>query len=587
MCDLLYKRYKKIEVFVLFFVLAILYFIFTKNVRNIYPIHPWDESLYLRNGIAQTSQADQSIVSWGFLYSKFYSCLNIFIKNPEDLYYGNLYAQTFLLTFLHFFACIKLKASKSLCLLSSFLVLISTLNLPTVSKPTHLNTSYLYLIFISSTYFSKTKHRVLYCIPLLIFSMYLRQDNIFILLLFLVVYPFLQATSKKMDLIYVYVTTLLFIYLCHILIGNPFSGGKTWFTFRDAFIVHKGLLGTYPSELSAVQVIRNTFHNANSILGAFVNNPQEFSKHFMENISLLPRHFFADLFKHFPISDWKKGYEQNSNIEEALGLLLIFTTLLAVAVKQWRKGKKTLLQFNIPLGDPIFLLLYVGIFIKTISTVGLLVPSNRYYLELSFFSIAYLTHQTSRILMQAKHLETFMMFSIPLLLLIFCPSHSDHKYKNALISNSEFHTGAEIESLLTFNDKLYVLKNLHLHPLKTFSNPSIPLYLWRSTDYTGSPFIFLEIQKFAPSSLGEYLQNNDFEYFILDEDIVHIFNSSGLHNQLTFFEQQANFFGYSLIYNMPSVVSVYQQTYHIELKSYASYLFSIHPWLELYSPPLL
>lgn len=339
---------------ILLFFLA-LYFL---KIQSHIDFDPTDETLYLWHGI----QKNFANTGWASLYSLWYSFLYTITQKPVQALFLNIYLISFfLLPLLIFQTARHLDLSLFSSLGLSFLISTTTLNLNTFPRLQVFNFVFLLAAFLLSRTQPPNKMRLFLFYFLMAISLYIRQENIFIFVLFFI-FDLIQLRKNPQLMVVLFMSAGLALLIPYGLLKSPFSQNRLFQAFEFYYSIR------HQFELNG-RSVSEAFFKAQSFTECLFRAPELIFKHILNNFLPLLQNFFQEL----SLKSLSNGPDWQQNSSNLLYFLLGISFFLTSP-----SPKK-----NLPLRKN-FLFFSFAIAFRTITTSLLLYPDRKYLLELVF-----------------------------------------------------------------------------------------------------------------------------------------------------------------------------------------------------------
>jgi len=388
-------------------------FLFCRGLSSVYDIHPHDETLY--QWLARSSVVSPS---WGPIYSFFLKVYPFFSSSEEEIYYLNFATLGVLLSLVGYLLARRLGVGRNLAFFLGVLLICAEVNIPVAPKINHLNTIFLALIFLGSTYIQSATRAVFFLLVGFIPSLYIRQDNLICAFVFGAWLIYLESKKPFRSFVFLthmarYVLILALIFLpFRIFWGDSFGQSRGWAAFTDHFCWQKRGELCDPGKPG----IESVFNGASSIVEALRINPSAFLAHGLSNLRELAVDLPYALVAHrlFFLKN-----ESNRGWIYSFDLLLLLMLVFFLSTKFFsRTGENGFLPKH---SRTNFLLLASSLGGKALVSIAVFSPWVRYYFEFWFFLLLLLVCVLSAVAKLPWARASSLW--VPLVFLLLVPSH--------------------------------------------------------------------------------------------------------------------------------------------------------------------
>jgi hypothetical protein len=346
-----------------------------------------DEAFYIYRGLSPGLQN----TDWGFLYSAWYSFLNLFISDPVELFYLNFKLTALLPPLIFYFLLRKNNVKPVSSMLVTWMLLISIGNLLTIPRISHLA---LVLVILPLLFLKPDKKFLLsgwiMTIALLIAS-YIRPE--FMLGMILIFSYTLWHTIRKYKdynikyLIQGWFSVILIILLSAYFFSLPWimdHSKRGYFAICQHFFLNYS--SWYPSKANSwyltPEIIKNVFGDADSVSGLFMANPLMLMKHMLYNLYFLGKFMFGITFIHN-----KLILPDSSRFYLYIEAAMMFAAFLGWLIVTWLKNSFQVKQ-NFIMNRKLFLLL-AFIAIPSLFASVIIYPRWHYLIVPVYFMLAF------------------------------------------------------------------------------------------------------------------------------------------------------------------------------------------------------
>jgi hypothetical protein len=320
----------------------------------------------------------------GFIYFAWYKLLSFFVTDTITLYYFNYIVLLSINPFLIYILLRKMRQARFISAFFSILFLISTVNVTAWPLITRLALALILGAFILIFSVKDKKNKYLIALFGLSLLVYTRPEYILSLIIFSIVsiiYLLFRYSKshKRVLLCGILLTLLLNIFI--VFVKSPVRVNRSVMAFGQHYGVHlynKGKISEDPNT-NWRKIMKKNFHTDQSIIQAFLNNPEEMTNHVLANIRDIP---YQAMQLFFPYNIKNKLIKKILLV--IVGLLFI---LLMIAVYRKKKGEPFFHKDH--LDDNIFYWLSILIIIPLLVSVCLVYPREHYLLVL--FAILLIT----------------------------------------------------------------------------------------------------------------------------------------------------------------------------------------------------
>lgn len=461
----------------------------------------YDESLY---AIGATT-----FDGWSSLYGFIYSVLNrVFTSPVQSFYFLNSFISFYLVPILVYLLCRKIKFSQIQAVLFSLISLLAPWNFPSEPKLQVLN--YCFLVW---GFLLRDRKRLASFYFILTLSLFLRTDNIIILLTFYIfdLYQSIKDKQFKSILLSTFFGAILFSSLS-LMWSFPFSSSRNYLAFHDHFSWRNEsflIQNLYTPGSSRFDQVKDFFHADYSLAKAIVNQPDASLMHFKNNLLDLPKSFLDcyKLLTTLPISVFY------------IFFLIIF--IFNISSETQTLKKETYIDFGV---------FTLAIIIKCLSTSILLQPWYKYIFEATLLTLMFLCLS---ILIHSKWtLKPRLIVALPLLGLFL-----SFKTKEIV-----FHADVDLRIILH-----YVKEYEKIAPIRFgFSNTFMAGWYHRKFfGHAPNRLIDDEILK----DFSNFLFKNQIDMVIIEPQFRYLYSHTKLKSQWENFEAEPTKYGFCLLIN--------------------------------------
>jgi hypothetical protein len=401
---------------------------------------------------------------------------------------------------------------------------------------------YFLLVFFLITFIKTDLLKLVFLGLAVTLGLYIRLDNaLLVACYFIYVIFFFREWLLKKRMAFVFFGAIVLTAVIT-LIGSPFSGSMSWDSFADWFYWAQNVrVNLFDVELVASPrnevwaYMEKNFGSANTVLGAFFNNPQIFIRHILKNILIWILNMPLWLTGHFPFTrNWLSDSFMTISALE-------FSVVCVAGIYIFKKTAVALSDDSI---DKMFVtrsfqflrLLVVAFLIKTTVTSFLLAPMPRYSMEFIVFVVIFAVATLSyRIPFRVSSPTKYIILAICLLIV---PTHKDSAYK-AYYSN-------EPDSL--YQKAIETIKAIEKNqPIKLLCPTPIDIYLGRvKRSYTAGDFLRPVEDDY---SFVDAIVRHDIQGIVIDKKLLMAFKEKEKDNQLLDFAANADKYGFKVMMN--------------------------------------
>ncbi|MGC9528055.1 MAG: hypothetical protein ACP5D7_21165 [Limnospira sp.] len=298
------------------------------NIDRVSDLRMFDETMYLASGLHLLADGLPD-PQWGPIYSLWYFILSIFTSDPVNLHFLNQQVLPVAIVIALYLCLRTLTVSPAISLATSGLFLMSAI-LDIDPRPTHFALLILLITLIVATptrtaiaYFSRLGIGVLlmsYVRPEYALSVVL----IWAIVIHEMICSFKIEVNRKRNFSEI-VLFLLSTILLLISIGNPLSGGRSWFAFSQHFSLnwaawHDLRLDPWDHHVDWIPIL---FEGADNLAEAFWNSPFLLIRHILANFNRYLNQSIALLFVSFQSFGWSAVFVDKLIFAEIVLLALV------------------------------------------------------------------------------------------------------------------------------------------------------------------------------------------------------------------------------------------------------------------------
>jgi len=298
------------------------------NIDRVSDLRMFDETIYLASGLRLIADGLPD-PQWGPLYGVWYFLLSRLTADPVSLHFLNQQVLPIAIVIALYLYLRTLAVSPAISLAASGLFLMSAI-LEIDPRPTHFA---LLILLITLIVASRTRTAIAYLsrlgIGVLLMS-YVRPEYTLSVILILAIaiyeltYSFPTKVNRKRNF-YEIGLFLLSAILLLILIGNPLSGGRSWFAFSQHFSLNWAAwnnltLNPWDHHVDWIPIL---FDGADNLVAAFWNSPVLFIRHILANFNRYLNQSIALLFVSFKSFGWSAIFVNKLIFAEIVLLALV------------------------------------------------------------------------------------------------------------------------------------------------------------------------------------------------------------------------------------------------------------------------
>lgn len=373
--------------------------IFCYQIPKYFGIEPFDESLYIARAFSQ-----EPANGWSPLYIELFRIYRILAgawAQPTDLYFLNTILVTSAIPLLSFWTLIRLKVKPTLAFFAGYLLLISMLNAPLFPKASHFNLIWILATFLIANYIKNRFYQLIALPTFLVPTLFIRQDSAILLAFVLMTSIFIWTEFRIKSLALAFLASAFsYLILCFKL-GTPFTTQR----FAQVFVDNYYFVKRESLEIKDYASVLKDINRESSFIDVLFQHPQELLRFVAHNLQMLPQEIV------------KSGhlYQLPAAALFAFGLLFIGLTWSVVKRRRFKLGEI--------FSDKLFLVIGLGLFLKTLVTVSLFsIPSPRFIIEFLAFTFLAIVVAADRFLATPPN---WLAWPLTLLLIISTPRQSN------------------------------------------------------------------------------------------------------------------------------------------------------------------